>query len=286
MVSTWSEPANTDGSTARYAGQEDDDARQRILSNPPDILLTNYVMLELVLTRPEERRSLIRAAEGLSFLVLDELHTYRGRQGADVAMLVRRVREACAAHDTLQCIGTSATMASGETQAEQRAEVGRVASQIFGATVEANHVITETLVRATATREPTTESLRQAVRSRGDAESDDPALKAGYDVLRNDPLASWIEDTFGITEEPSTGSLIRRTPTTVDQAAAALGGITGEEPQTCATALFPPRGWSRHRPASNSPLLAATTNPAATASSPTGGEHPRRSSTNSLVEAG
>ena len=35
-----------------------------------------------------------RRREGLRFLVLDELHTYRGRQGADVALLVRRVREA------------------------------------------------------------------------------------------------------------------------------------------------------------------------------------------------
>ena len=66
----------------------------RIMSNPPDILLTNYVMFELILTRPEERRTLIQAAQGLKFLVLDELHTYRGRQGADVAMLVRRVRDA------------------------------------------------------------------------------------------------------------------------------------------------------------------------------------------------
>lgn len=69
---------------ARYTGQESHEERQRILANPPDILLTNYVMLELVLTRPDERSSLIRAAKGLSFLVLDELHTYRGRQGADV----------------------------------------------------------------------------------------------------------------------------------------------------------------------------------------------------------
>jgi len=77
---------------ARYTGQERGEERDRILANPPDILLTNYVMLELVLTRPEERRKLVKAAKGLQFLVLDELHTYRGRQGADVAMLVRRVR--------------------------------------------------------------------------------------------------------------------------------------------------------------------------------------------------
>ena len=109
----------------RYTGQENHEERQRILEHPPDILLTNYVMLELVLTRPDERRSLIRAAEGLRFLVLDELHTYRGRQGADVAMLVRRVRDACRARETLQCVGTSATMATGGTVARQRDRRGR-----------------------------------------------------------------------------------------------------------------------------------------------------------------
>ena len=119
------------------------------LEHPPDILLTNYVMLELVLTRPDERRSLIRAAEGLRFLVLDELHTYRGRQGADVAMLVRRVRDACRARETLQCVGTSATMATGGTVARQQEDVAEVASRIFGVSVRPEHVITETLVRAT-----------------------------------------------------------------------------------------------------------------------------------------
>lgn len=93
---------------ARYTGQEKDEVRQSIIANPPDILLTNYVMLELIMTRPDEK-GLIRAAQGVQFLVLDELHTYRGRQGADVAMLVRRVRNALNA-DNLLCVGTSATM--------------------------------------------------------------------------------------------------------------------------------------------------------------------------------
>src|SRR5262249_50362405 len=70
----------------RYTGQEDDREREEIVVNPPDILLTNYVMLELILTRTDERQW-VRAAKGLRFLVLDELHTYRGRQGADVALL-------------------------------------------------------------------------------------------------------------------------------------------------------------------------------------------------------
>src|SRR5207249_4370436 len=102
----------------RYTGQENQERRDAIAANPPDILLTNYVMLELLLTRPFERK-IINAATGLRFLVLDELHTYRGRQGADVALLVRRVREACKANDML-CVGTSATMASKGTFAEQQ----------------------------------------------------------------------------------------------------------------------------------------------------------------------
>lgn len=69
-------------------------------ANPPDILLTNFMMLELLLTRQNAiDQQVIANAKGLRFLVLDELHTYRGRQGADVALLVRRVREALADPD-------------------------------------------------------------------------------------------------------------------------------------------------------------------------------------------
>jgi ATP-dependent helicase YprA (DUF1998 family) len=66
----WRSPATT--------GQESDEERQRIIADPPDILLTNYVMLELILTRSTEQ-GLVRAAQDLDFLVFDELHTYRGR---------------------------------------------------------------------------------------------------------------------------------------------------------------------------------------------------------------
>ena len=131
----------------KYTGQELDEIRNQIISHPPDILLTNYVMLELMLTRPQEK-PLMQAAEGLRFLVLDELHTYRGRQGADVALLVRRVRDRLSA-DQMQCVGTSATLASTGSYEEQRVEVARVASQLFGAPVEPEHIIGETLQRAT-----------------------------------------------------------------------------------------------------------------------------------------
>ena len=71
----------------------------------------------------------------------------------------------------------------------------------------------------------------------GDAEADDPALTSGYARLTGDPLASWIEDTFGVTEEAESGRLVRRAPTTVDQAAAVLAELTDTPGTEAATAI-------------------------------------------------
>lgn len=215
---------------ARYTGQEDDTQRRQILADPPDILLTNYVMLELVLTRPDERQHLVRAATGLRFLVLDELHTYRGRQGADVAMLVRRVRNACAAPH-LQVVGTSATMASARTQAEQKAvvaEVAEVASRLFGAEVTPERIIGETLRRATSNA-PGRDALREAI-TRGTVPTD-------YAGLATDPLAAWVEDAFGLATEEATGRLRRRDPTTVAAAAQQLATDTGTTTEAAEAAI-------------------------------------------------
>ncbi len=61
-----------------------------------------------MLSRTHEEK--LVASPELKFLVLDELHTYRGRQGADVAILIRKLRQRCG--QNLLCIGTSATMST------------------------------------------------------------------------------------------------------------------------------------------------------------------------------
>jgi len=117
-------------------------------SMPPDILLTNYVMLELLMTRQDDLdRTVMQAAKGLKYLVLDELHTYRGRQGADVAMLVRRVRERL--NPNVLSIGTSATMAREGTLQVRNEAVAAVASKLFGTGVKPENIVTETLQRQT-----------------------------------------------------------------------------------------------------------------------------------------
>ncbi|TCP37586.1 DEAD/DEAH box helicase [Sphingomonas sp. BK235] len=214
---------------ARYTGQEGDAERQRVASNPPDIILTNFMMLELLMTRQDDLdRQVIGNMTGLEFLVLDELHTYRGRQGADVAMLVRRVRERLGARDML-CIGTSATMASGDEDAG-RVAVANVGTSLFGSIVSADDVITESLERCTAFGgEPTKfdAQLRAAVEAAD-------ALPTTAEAFRTDPLAVWLELNIGLEAGEA---LRRRTPRTLTSAAEMLAEQTGLKVDACRLAI-------------------------------------------------
>jgi len=221
---------------ARYTGQESDERRNAIIANPPDILLTNYVMLELMLTRPDEA-ALIRSAKDLKFLVLDELHTYRGRQGADVAMLVRRAREAFSGAQ-MKCIGTSATLAGSGSYDEQRVEVARVASTIFGSEVKPEHVIGETLRRVTPDRSVADEKFLADLKARVSDTSAMPSSK--YAEFINDPLSIWIESTFGLEMDPVSNRLRRTTPRSItgdEGAAKILSALTGVPEEDCAAAI-------------------------------------------------
>jgi superfamily II DNA/RNA helicase/very-short-patch-repair endonuclease len=216
----------------RYTGQESDDEKNRIVANPPDILLTNYVMLELILTRPRDK-GLIAAAQDLKYLVLDELHTYRGRQGADVAMLVRRVRDACNAKN-LQCIGTSATLSSEGSYDDQKTEVAKVATLLFGDTVKPESVIGETIKRVTPCADISSEDFVHRLKSVLSVSAYDSSK--GLQEFISDPLSAWIENTFGITKEAGTGRLIRSKPRAIsgdEGAARGLSELTGISEDKC-----------------------------------------------------
>ena len=217
---------------ARYTGQERGAAREAIRSNPPDILLTNYMMLELLLTRSEDRE-LVRAAQGLRFLVFDELHTYRGRQGADVAMLIRRCRHAFG--NDIICVGTSATMASGGGSEDQRLEVARVSQSLFGVDFAPEQIVSETLERATPEIDPADPSVPNAIRA---AVASDDGPPSDYEAFRSHPLASWIESTFGVREEAGTGKLLRQVPRRLEgEPSERLKGEAIEDRQSAAAEL-------------------------------------------------
>lgn len=210
-------PGSRPFTVARYTGQEREDERQSIADNPPDILLTNFMMLELILTRYEDKdRRVVEHCQGLEFLVLDELHTYRGRQGADVALLVRRLRERVKA-DELVCIGTSATMSSTGSVADRSQTVAEVASKLFGATIRSEDVIGETLERVT---DPA--KYIPAIRSQlADVLQKQEFTWPNFAAFQADPLAIWVELTLGL-ELPQEGGYIRARPMTLNEASERL----------------------------------------------------------------
>ncbi|MFA5312228.1 MAG: DEAD/DEAH box helicase [Methanomassiliicoccales archaeon] len=77
--------------------------------DPPRILLTNVNQLEFLMTRGKDLGMFSNAP--LRFIVFDEAHTYTGTRGAEVSLLIRRLRAFCnKTSDEVICIGTSATI--------------------------------------------------------------------------------------------------------------------------------------------------------------------------------
>ena len=142
------------------------------------------------MTRATEVDQAIRESirKNLKILVFDEMHTYKGRQGSDVSMLVRRIK--AFSSGPLQCIGTSATMASGVgTEDEQRQEVATVAQSLFGSQFQIDQIIGETLTTLTNYdgKLPSKIHLRDALFEEFDVNKPESDLK-------NNALVIWLEN--------------------------------------------------------------------------------------------
>ena len=199
----------------KYTGQTSQDVRNKVINDPPHILLTNYMMFDLILLRPTERPLVKVMTQNLRTMVVDELHFYRGRQGADVAMLLRRLRQR--AGGDVQMIGTSATIATEGGRAERRATIAGSASLLLGSEITADRVVDESLARECAVPPPTTPAeLRAAV------ELPPPT---SVDEFRHHPLAAWIEEKFGLREEEDL--LVRSEPIELSTGAAELADQAG-----------------------------------------------------------
>ncbi|MEU7382111.1 DEAD/DEAH box helicase [Streptomyces sp. NPDC042207] len=130
--------------------------RDEIRRTRPDILITNYKMLDLLLQRPEDQR--LWQDSVLAYVVLDEFHTYDGAQGTDVAMLLRRLGSVTGLAQPGRPLGpvcpvaTSATLGENGPGADGRGTVGRpggapgmleVAEQVFGVPFPPDAVVGE-----------------------------------------------------------------------------------------------------------------------------------------------
>lgn len=132
-------------------------SRDVIRNQAPDIILTNYKMLDHLLLRSDDARLWQQSAESLQYVVLDEFHTYDGAQGTDVAMLLRRLGLTLKSHWTpgshsaenearplgmITPVGTSATLGDGSDSSEMI----DFASEIFGEDFDDSCVITESRI--------------------------------------------------------------------------------------------------------------------------------------------
>lgn len=191
---------------AQYTGQEGGEMRDRVRVEEPDIILTNYMMLELIMTRQSEKWLRTSMQDHLKYVVYDELHTYRGRQGSDVSLLNRRIQSIC--KKELIYIGTSATMATNGTPLEKKQKVADVATQIFGKPILVENVINEYLEPCTKGKEVNSFQLASAVK-------DGIKLENNEDDFVDNDLANWLE--LNVALKYNEGVLERGKPLNINQ---------------------------------------------------------------------
>ena len=130
--------------------------RETMRQSPPDILLTNYKMLDQLLLRDADANIWKKSAATLQYVALDEFHTYDGAQGTDVALLLRRMGLRLKKHQSegflteteasrplgrITPVATSATLGSGD---KASAEILDFAHTIFGEVLSPDAIIRET----------------------------------------------------------------------------------------------------------------------------------------------
>jgi hypothetical protein len=136
---------DTDGGDERRPGRPADApsnllwSRHAMQEAPPNILLTNYVQLELLLLRRRDQQLFAHGAP--IYLVVDEIHLFGGVLGSEVAHLLRRFRQHIGVDPGQLCmIGTSATAGEGELP-----RLLGFASRLFGAPFDSEAAIAEEL---------------------------------------------------------------------------------------------------------------------------------------------
>lgn len=198
----------------KYTGQEKTEVREAIIKNPPDVLLTNYMMLELLMVRLSDEPLRNSFLDNLQFLVYDELHVYKGRQGADVSLLNRRIKAGCK-NKNIICIGTSATMASGSILQQQTA-VASVASSFFNSNYAPSDVIVESLTYSTIGPDPSVDDLKSILNNQ--------IQQGSFADLIKHPLAIWLERNIAITVDGE--NKVRRKPQSLKLTAKQLSILT------------------------------------------------------------
>ena len=110
-------------------------SRERMQETPPNILITNYSMLEYMMLRPKD--DAVFSGAKLRYIVLDEAHVYKGTTGMETAMLMRRLRARISTRDSVQFILTSATLGGKDVDHE----ITQFGEQLCGVHFDACNIV-------------------------------------------------------------------------------------------------------------------------------------------------
>jgi hypothetical protein len=190
-------------------------ARQtaRGLTDPPqpvpDVVVTNYSMLEYMLCRPQDQ---VFFGPGLRCVVLDEAHLYAGTLAAEITLLLRRLYDRCGLRpeDVMQ-IATSATLGGADDQLRQ-----------FAATIFTRYIGDVALIRGEKTRPPLGEIIPPA-RAPMPADFATPLLTAK--TLEPDPATGkprLVTDPHACAELQSRLAALTAVPASTEDRPAAL----------------------------------------------------------------
>lgn len=218
--------------------------RETLRKHPPDILLTNYKMLDYLMLRPKDRQLWAHnTPTTLRYVVVDELHTFDGAQGTDLALLLRRLRARLQTPDQhLICAGTSATLGGASDTTPLR----DYARQVFGVPFDEKAVVTESRQTVGAFLEDAPVNFMFAFRPELGAK-----LDAGLYASPEEAVRAWFQQFFPDEAQPDNvsdpawrqalGALLKQHQLFVNLLKLAKGGVVSYQELT--------EAFARHMPA-------------------------------------
>ena len=172
-------------------------SRNEMRATPPNILLTNYAMLEYLLLRPNDSELFDdEGGKTWKFIILDEAHSYKGSNGSEIAFLLRRLKDRICDNQKgkIQCIATSATLGD----MSKLGELAEFASNIFDENFAKEDIILSKRIYREAVESMRTfkpeeyVELKEAVKDK----DEEAAGKLTYDLLITDARIIKVQDAL------------------------------------------------------------------------------------------
>ncbi|MGY0633667.1 DEAD/DEAH box helicase [Luteimonas sp. A478] len=183
--------------------------RHEVQHTPPDLLITNYSMLEYMLMRPIERSIFDHTKAWLEenpeekfLIILDEAHLYRGAGGAEVGLLIRRLTDRLGvSSDRIQAICATASFSSSTYARE-------FGAQLSGCPADSFEPVTGTLKKGSMAHAGTQADAAALVSvdvtalQHADTPEEQAGLIAGFLGYRNVTASAIVDqDVFAALEE-------------------------------------------------------------------------------------